>query len=158
MSVTLDTDHLRSTTTSRADPSFKTDRLWLNGEEEEIKERARLQAEAAVKRKEEERQAAELTRKAEESKAAAADQRNQLGQTTAFEDWTVGRTFLHVSSTHAILSTRLTIRQRIKGETMPSVKLETKLRLVYNAQRRKITAKIGQITNDEAVIQGIVGR
>jgi len=42
LSVTLDQDHLRSTTTSRADPSFKKDRLWLNGEEEEIKPGGRL--------------------------------------------------------------------------------------------------------------------
>ncbi|KAI0088130.1 Diphosphomevalonate decarboxylase [Irpex rosettiformis] len=42
LSVTLDQDHLRSTTTSRADPSFEKDRLWLNGEEEEIKEGGRL--------------------------------------------------------------------------------------------------------------------
>ncbi|TFK67382.1 Diphosphomevalonate decarboxylase [Pluteus cervinus] len=37
LSVTLDQDHLRSTTTSRADPSFERDRLWLNGKEEDIK-------------------------------------------------------------------------------------------------------------------------
>ncbi|KAL0575116.1 diphosphomevalonate decarboxylase [Marasmius crinis-equi] len=37
LSVTLDQDHLRSTTTSRADPEFTKDRLWLNGNEEEIK-------------------------------------------------------------------------------------------------------------------------
>ncbi|KAK2464350.1 hypothetical protein APHAL10511_003807 [Amanita phalloides] len=37
LSVTLDQDHLRSTTTSRADNSFESDRLWLNGKEEEIK-------------------------------------------------------------------------------------------------------------------------
>ena len=42
LSVTLDQDHLRSTTTSRADPSFSKDRLWLNGIEEEIKEGGRL--------------------------------------------------------------------------------------------------------------------
>ncbi|GJE92742.1 diphosphomevalonate decarboxylase [Phanerochaete sordida] len=42
LSVTLDQDHLRSTTTSRADPSFEKDRLWLNGIEEEIKEGGRL--------------------------------------------------------------------------------------------------------------------
>ncbi|KAH9858857.1 Diphosphomevalonate decarboxylase [Lenzites betulinus] len=42
LSVTLDQDHLRSTTTSRADPSFKQDRLWLNGEEDEIKDGGRL--------------------------------------------------------------------------------------------------------------------
>ena len=42
LSVTLDQDHLRSTTTSRADPSFTKDRLWLNGEEEEIKDGGRL--------------------------------------------------------------------------------------------------------------------
>ncbi|KAL6303568.1 Diphosphomevalonate decarboxylase [Sparassis latifolia] len=42
LSVTLDQDHLRSTTTSRADPSFDNDRLWLNGAEEEIKESGRL--------------------------------------------------------------------------------------------------------------------
>ncbi|KAG8934699.1 diphosphomevalonate decarboxylase [Tulasnella sp. 419] len=42
LSVTLDQDHLRSTTTSRADPSFEKDRLWLNGKEEEIKLGGRL--------------------------------------------------------------------------------------------------------------------
>ncbi|KAG6874503.1 hypothetical protein C0995_010413 [Termitomyces sp. Mi166 len=42
LSVTLDQDHLRSTTTSRADPSFEKDRLWLNGIEEEIKAGGRL--------------------------------------------------------------------------------------------------------------------
>lgn len=39
--MTLDQDHLRSTTTSRADASFTKDRLWLNGKEEEIKEGGR---------------------------------------------------------------------------------------------------------------------
>ena len=33
LSVALDQDHLRSTTTSRADPPFEKDRLWLNGTE-----------------------------------------------------------------------------------------------------------------------------
>lgn len=43
LSVTLDQDHLRSTTTSRADASFTDgDRLWLNGKEEQIKEGGRL--------------------------------------------------------------------------------------------------------------------
>jgi len=40
--VTLDQDHLRSKTTSRADPSFEKDRLWLNGVEEEIKPGGRM--------------------------------------------------------------------------------------------------------------------
>ncbi|KAF8588702.1 Diphosphomevalonate decarboxylase [Ramaria rubella] len=42
LSVTLDQDHLRSTTTSRADPTFTKDRLWLNGKEDDIKEGGRL--------------------------------------------------------------------------------------------------------------------
>lgn len=42
LSVTLDQDHLRSVTTSRADPSFTKDRLWLNGKEEEIKDGGRI--------------------------------------------------------------------------------------------------------------------
>ncbi|KAJ6477441.1 GHMP kinase [Mycena vitilis] len=42
LSVTLDQDHLRSTTTSRADPSFEKDRLWLNGVEEDIKASSRM--------------------------------------------------------------------------------------------------------------------
>ncbi|ORY31405.1 putative diphosphomevalonate decarboxylase [Naematelia encephala] len=43
LSVTLDQDHLRSTTTSRADAAFQgPDRLWLNGKEEEIKDGGRL--------------------------------------------------------------------------------------------------------------------
>ncbi|KAJ2926632.1 hypothetical protein H1R20_g10462, partial [Candolleomyces eurysporus] len=43
LSVTLDQDHLRSTTTSRADPSFTKDTLWLNGKEDEIKAGGRLE-------------------------------------------------------------------------------------------------------------------
>ncbi|KAH9484893.1 Diphosphomevalonate decarboxylase [Psilocybe cubensis] len=42
LSVTLDQDHLRSTTTSRADPSFTEDRLWLNGKVDEITPGSRL--------------------------------------------------------------------------------------------------------------------
>ncbi|KAM5533187.1 hypothetical protein V8D89_013143 [Ganoderma adspersum] len=42
LSVTLDQDHLRSTTTARADLSFQKDRLWLNGTEDEIKDGGRL--------------------------------------------------------------------------------------------------------------------
>jgi hypothetical protein len=42
LSVTLDQDHLRSTTSSRADQSFEKDRLWLNGKEEEIEQGGRL--------------------------------------------------------------------------------------------------------------------
>ncbi|KAF9474704.1 diphosphomevalonate decarboxylase [Pholiota conissans] len=42
LSVTLDQDHLRSTTTARADPSFERDQLWLNGKEDEIKPGSRL--------------------------------------------------------------------------------------------------------------------
>jgi diphosphomevalonate decarboxylase len=43
LSVTLDQDHLRSTTTSRADESFEAgDKLWLNGKDDPIKEGGRL--------------------------------------------------------------------------------------------------------------------
>lgn len=43
LSVTLDQDHLRSTTTSRADESFESgDKLWLNGKDDPIKEGGRL--------------------------------------------------------------------------------------------------------------------
>lgn len=42
LSVTLDQDHLKSTTTSRADPTFERDQLWLNGKEDEIKAGGRL--------------------------------------------------------------------------------------------------------------------
>jgi diphosphomevalonate decarboxylase len=42
LSVTLDQDHLRATTTSRADPKFEHDQLWLNGKVDEIKPGGRL--------------------------------------------------------------------------------------------------------------------
>ncbi|KIK91362.1 hypothetical protein PAXRUDRAFT_830905 [Paxillus rubicundulus Ve08.2h10] len=42
LSVTLSQDHLRSTTTSRADPSFTEDTIWLNGKLDEIKPGGRL--------------------------------------------------------------------------------------------------------------------
>lgn len=38
LSVTLSQDHLRSTTSIRADAAFESDRLWLNGKEEVIAE------------------------------------------------------------------------------------------------------------------------
>ncbi|KIM72212.1 hypothetical protein PILCRDRAFT_829911 [Piloderma croceum F 1598] len=42
LSVTLDQDNLRATTTSRADPKFEQDQLWLNGKVDEIKPGGRL--------------------------------------------------------------------------------------------------------------------
>ncbi|KAJ9112386.1 hypothetical protein QFC19_000807 [Naganishia cerealis] len=52
LSVTLSQDHLRSTTTSRADASFEQgDRLWLNGNEEEIKAGGRTETCLAALRK-----------------------------------------------------------------------------------------------------------
>jgi len=42
LSVTLSQDHLRSKTTIRADASFQKDRLWLNGDEEEVKGEGRM--------------------------------------------------------------------------------------------------------------------
>ncbi|KAG6838656.1 hypothetical protein C0991_009924, partial [Blastosporella zonata] len=42
VSLTMDQDHLRSTTTAQADPSFQKDRIWLNGKEDEIKEGGRM--------------------------------------------------------------------------------------------------------------------
>jgi len=36
LSVTLSQDHLQSTTTAQASPRFDRDRLWLNGEEEDV--------------------------------------------------------------------------------------------------------------------------
>lgn len=65
LSVTLDQDHLRSTTTSRADASFEKDRLWLNGKEEVVKEGGRLWTcinELRAWRREEEKQHSDLPR------------------------------------------------------------------------------------------------
>jgi diphosphomevalonate decarboxylase len=42
LSVTLDQDHLRSTTSSATSANFEKDRLWLNGEEEAIKAGSRI--------------------------------------------------------------------------------------------------------------------
>ena len=42
LSVTLSQDHLRSKTTIRAEAGFDKDRLWLNGEEEEVKSTGRM--------------------------------------------------------------------------------------------------------------------
>ncbi|CAL7935812.1 unnamed protein product [Xylocopa violacea] len=37
ISITLDTEHLHAKTTVMASPNFKEDRIWLNGQEEDIK-------------------------------------------------------------------------------------------------------------------------
>ncbi|KAI9011415.1 diphosphomevalonate decarboxylase [Gaertneriomyces semiglobifer] len=42
LSLTLNQDHLRSTTTVRADASFNKDRLWLNGKEENVEKNKRM--------------------------------------------------------------------------------------------------------------------
>ncbi|KAH7108227.1 GLE1-like protein-domain-containing protein [Auriculariales sp. MPI-PUGE-AT-0066] len=125
---------------AEADARAKAEQEHQRKAEQEAQEQARLQAQSAAQQKEQEQQAVELVKKMEAEQAAAAEQRNKLGQTTALDDWMDGRSVLH----------------KIKGETMPSVKLTDRLRVVYSGQRRKITAKIGQITNEETVIQGIV--
>ncbi|KAF9074735.1 Diphosphomevalonate decarboxylase [Rhodocollybia butyracea] len=43
LSITLSQDHLRSTTTARADPTFTETTLWLNGKVEDIKSGGRLE-------------------------------------------------------------------------------------------------------------------
>ncbi|KZV86591.1 hypothetical protein EXIGLDRAFT_840647 [Exidia glandulosa HHB12029] len=108
-------------------------------EEEEAMARAKAQAAAQARKAENEKKRLQEEQSAKETQAAVAAQRDKLGQASAIDEWRQGRAVL----------------QKIKGEVMPSVKLTEKWRVVYNAQRRKITAKIGQITNDEAAIQAI---
>ncbi|KAJ7079717.1 GLE1-like protein-domain-containing protein [Mycena belliarum] len=112
--------------------------------EEEDKRKA--VEDAQRRRREEETKEAEAEKKRIQDEkertdrlAAEADQRKAAGLTIAVEDWQNAR---------RILST-------LKTETMRPIKSDKPRKSAWGEQRRKITPKIGQLTNDPRAIRDI---
>ncbi|KAF7298730.1 hypothetical protein MIND_00820500 [Mycena indigotica] len=105
-------------------------------EQEEIKraadEKERLRVEQEKRQQEEERRRAQ-------DEQATADGRKTIGLTTAGEDWRTARSIL----------------MTIKNNTMKPIKTDKARRSMWGEYRRKITPKIGQLTNDSNSIRDI---
>lgn len=145
----------------------------LKRKEEELKRRIaeeRRKAEEERKRKEEEeeqrrraaeeeekKKAEEVEKKKSEQLAKEAEERKALGMTTAEEDWVNARTTLKVSIVPILSPSRDSRRpQKLKSGPIAAVKGHPEMKKVANANRRKITPKIGQLTNDTQTINEIV--
>ncbi|KAF6760541.1 GLE1-like protein-domain-containing protein [Ephemerocybe angulata] len=107
-------------------------------------EEAKQKAEEERKREEEEKRekervALEEERVRKEKEAGDREAREKLGYTTASEDWAQAR--------ESLLA--------LKDNVMSVVKANKELKAEYNAVRRTITPKLGQITPDAASIQTI---
>ncbi|KAJ7274167.1 GLE1-like protein-domain-containing protein [Mycena rebaudengoi] len=74
-----------------------------------------------------------------ERTAAEAEQRKAAGLTSAEDDWRNARSILMV----------------LKTKTMRPIKVEKAARAIWGEHRRKITPKIGQLTNDSKAIREI---
>ncbi|KAH7915537.1 GLE1-like protein-domain-containing protein [Hygrophoropsis aurantiaca] len=103
--------------------------------EEEAKKRQK-EADEAQKRQEEERE-----RQRQERLKAEEQGRNQVGMTFAEEDWIQARETL----------------KNLKAGPMKTVKSNPPLKRNWNELRRKITPKVGQLTNDPQSIREISG-
>ncbi|GBE84307.1 hypothetical protein SCP_0602850 [Sparassis crispa] len=104
--------------------------------QKEKEEQERRQAEEDRKREEE-----EFLRRAEGSAQEEAElaERIQLGITTARDDWARGRELL----------------KTLKAGAMKIVKMNPNLKAQWNAGRRELTAKFGQLTTDSDSINAI---
>nr|GAT49335.1 predicted protein [Mycena chlorophos] len=105
--------------------------------EEEAQKRAAEEKEKL--RVEEEQRQAQQDQERNARLAAEADGRKAIGLTTAEDDWRTARQIL------------LTV----KNETMKPIKAEKARRSAWGEYRRKITPKIGQLTNDANAIRDI---
>ncbi|KAN0082534.1 GLE1-like domain containing protein [Tylopilus felleus] len=101
--------------------------------EEELRRRQKEAEEAAQRAREE----AEREKRA--SQAAAEKRKNLLGITSPEDDWVHARQTL----------------KNLKAGAMKTVKDKKELRTQWNAIRRQITPKIGQLTHDPATISRI---
>ncbi|KIL64967.1 hypothetical protein M378DRAFT_553805 [Amanita muscaria Koide BX008] len=102
-------------------------------------EEAQRQREEKARREAEEKQKQEEEEKARLERQKQAIQRNEIGLSTANEDWRNYRAMLH----------------RLKTETMKVVKENKQLKKEWGELRRQITPKIGQLTNDDQSIRRI---
>ncbi|KAG5651073.1 hypothetical protein H0H81_009986 [Sphagnurus paluster] len=115
-------------------------------EEEKRKQDEERQKALEEKRKEEERVKEEAAKKAKDEKdqkdkaeAEASEARNDFGMTKAEDDWKAAHDHL----------------MEMKSQTMRSVKADPTGKAEWSKWRRQITAKVGQITDDEKEINKI---
>lgn len=99
----------------------------------------------------------ELDKQKAEQLKAEESQRKEIGLTTALHDWRLARDILRVrlpfnSSCHMLTM----VIQRLKVKPMPTVKGSKEYKARWNAGRREIIPKIGQLTNDADTVSRVV--
>lgn len=155
----------------------------LQAEAERLRKEAEAKAAAEEQRKKEE--AAKAAKEAEEAKAktekeeaarkeaelverakaqaleAQAKERNVLGMSTPDQDWREARLVLKVRFLPALdrdhLLTKMPMQQ-LKSGPIARVKADRDLKKLSNEVRRKITPRVGQLTNEPQVIANIVSQ
>lgn len=150
--IKLEEDKVKARLEAERKAREEEERRRKEAEEKARLERERQQQEAEKKRREEEekrqqdereaqqkQQEAELAKQKEQQEQAEAQTRQQIGMTTAKEDWTKARDLLG----------------KLKNKVMRPVKANPQLKPLLNAGRRGVTPKIGQLTNDADSIMRI---
>lgn len=126
--------------------------------------RAVKEAEEAKARAEKEEAARKEAERVEQAKTQAlgaqATERNALGMTTPDHDWRAARLALKVRCLpriccHHLLNTSM---QQLKSGPIARVKADRDLKKMWNEIRRKITPRVGQLTNEPQVIANIVSK
>ncbi|KAI0049374.1 hypothetical protein FA95DRAFT_898238 [Auriscalpium vulgare] len=109
---------------------------------QEVEKKRKEEEEERLKRQKEEEEKKELE-KLEEARAAElnkqSEERKTLGMTTPAEDWQTARQTL----------------TELKAGPMRTVKGDRDLKKIWSESRRKITPKVGQLTNDKSAIANI---
>ena len=116
-------------------------------------EEAKRKAEEEEERRESERQ--EIEKRRREKEEAEAEGRKAIGMVSAGEDWKYAREMLKVHRLF-LSETSTNSHQNLKAGPMKTVKGEKALKSQWNAIRRQITPKIGQLTQDQETISRIV--
>ena len=145
----------------------KEEAARVAAEEQRKKEEAAKAAKEAeeAKAKAEEEALRKETERMEQAKAQATEaqtmERNALGMTTPAVDWRDARLVLKVRSLTSIRSPSFTHNmpmQQLKSGPIARVKANRDSKKMWNETRRKITPRVGQLTNEPQVIVNIVSR
>ncbi|KAJ7451697.1 GLE1-like protein-domain-containing protein [Mycena latifolia] len=104
-----------------------------------VEDEERRRKEEETKKEEAEKKRIQDEKESKERLTAEAEQRKVAGLTVAVEDWRNARQILSV----------------LKTETMKPIKSDKARKSAWGEQRRKITPKIGQLTNDPRAIRDI---
>ena len=168
-------EKLRARQAEERQAQAEAERLRKEAEAKAAAEEQRKREEAAKAAKEAEEAKAQVDRlealrkeaeKVEQAKAQAlaaqSQERDALGMTTPDQDWREARLALKVRFSARSRSRSpihdMPTMQQLKSGPIARVKADRASKKTWNEIRRKITPKVGQLTNEPAVIASIVSR